>query len=164
MTIISFRSRASISYDARMSKTLDYAALSADYAAYHRTPGNQRSHMIGIPLIVFAVVVWTQIGSPFPLAALLLPVYFVWDARVGFLMTGFLAVCAALGPLLPLWTPWAAFIGGWIFQFYGHRVHEKNRPALLDNLRHALVGPAFVAEKLAGLRRKPGPGETPPAP
>lgn len=139
-----------------MGKRLDYAALSADYASQHRTRGNQRSHMIGIPLIVFAVVVWSQVGSPFPLAALLLPVYFAWDARVGFLMTGFMAACAAAGPLLPGWTPWAAFVVGWAFQLYGHRVHEKNRPALLDNLAHALVGPAFIAEKLAGLRSRPG--------
>jgi len=30
---------------------LDYARLSADYASQHRTAGNRRSHMIGIPLI-----------------------------------------------------------------------------------------------------------------
>lgn len=133
----------------------DYAALSADYAAYHRTPGNRRSHMIGIPLIVFAVVVWSQIGSPFPLAALLLPLYFSWNSRVGFLMAVFVSACAALGPRLPPWAPWAAFIAGWACQLYGHRVHEKNSPALLDNLWHTLVGPAFVAEKLAGLRDAP---------
>ena len=37
---------------------------------------------------------------------------------------------------------------GWAFQIYGHKRHEKNSPALLDNLAHALIGPAFVAEKL----------------
>lgn len=134
-------------------KLSDYAALSADYAAQHRSPGNRRSHMIGIPLIVFAVVVWSQVGSPFPTAALLLPVYFAWDRRVGLLLSAFVAVCALLGPLLPGWVPAAAFVIGWGFQLYGHRVHERNRPALLDNLAHALVGPAFIAEELAGLRR-----------
>jgi uncharacterized membrane protein YGL010W len=68
-------------------------------------------------------------------------------------MTLFIGACAALGTILPAWTSWAAFFIGWGFQLYGHRVHEKNRPALLDNLLHALVGPAFVAEKLAGLRK-----------
>lgn len=131
---------------------LDYAALSADYAAQHRTRGNQRSHMIGIPLIVFAVVVWSRLASGFPLAALLLPLYYAWDARVGVLMTLFIGACAAVGTFTPAWTSWAAFVVGWAFQLYGHQVHEKNRPALLDNLAHALVGPAFVAEKLAGLR------------
>lgn len=129
---------------------LDYARLSADYASYHRTPGNQRAHMIGIPLIVFAIVKWTQIGSLFPLAALALPVYFLWNRRIGWIMTGFITACAAAGALLPAWTAPAAFIVGWVFQIYGHKVHEKNSPALLDNLAHALIGPAFVASKLAG--------------
>lgn len=135
-----------------MKKALDYASLSADYAAYHRTRGNQVSHMIGIPLIVFAVVRWTQIGSAFPLAALGLPVYFLWDKRVGLMMAGFIAACAAAGPYLPWWSAWSAFVVGWVIQIWGHQVYEKNSPALLDNLLHSLVGPAFVAEKFAGLR------------
>lgn len=129
---------------------LDYKRLSADYASYHLTEGNQRSHVIGIPLIVFAIVKWTQIGSAFPLAALVLPVYFLWSGRLGWIMTGFIAACAAVSVALPMWTALTAFILGWVFQIYGHKVHEKNSPALLDNLTHALIGPAFVIEKLAG--------------
>lgn len=127
---------------------LDYARLSADYASQHRTPGNRRSHMIGIPLIVFAVVKWTQIGSFFPLAALVLPVYFLWNRRVGWIMTAFIALCAAVAAFTPVRASIAAFVAGWLFQIYGHAMHEKNRPALLDNLAHALIGPAFIAEKL----------------
>lgn len=130
---------------------LSYARLSADYASYHLTEGNQRAHMVGIPLIVFAVVKWTQIGSFFPLAALMLPVYFVWNRRIGLIMAVYIAACAALGAVLPAWGAWAAFIVGWAFQIYGHWAHEKNSPALLDNLAHALIGPAFVAGKLFGL-------------
>lgn len=127
---------------------LDYARLSADYASYHLTEGNQRAHKVGIPLIVFAIVKWTQIGSFFPLAALVLPVYFLWNRRIGWIMAGYIAACAALGAALPGWAAWAAFIVGWAFQIYGHWAHEKNSPALLDNLAHALIGPAFVAGKL----------------
>lgn len=129
----------------------DYARLSADYATYHLTEGNQTAHKIGIPLIVFAVIKWTQIGSFFPIAALVLPVYFVWNKRIGFIMTGFIAACAVVGWFLPGWTAWAAFVVGWAFQIYGHKVHEKNSPALLDNFAHALIGPAFVAEKIFGI-------------
>ena len=129
---------------------LDYARLSADYASYHLTEGNRRAHMIGIPLIVFAIVRWTQIGSFFPLAALVLPVYFLWNRRIGWIMSGFIALCAVVGAFVPMWTALAAFVVGWAFQIYGHQVHEKNSPALLDNLAHALIGPAFVAEKIAG--------------
>ncbi len=132
---------------------MDYGALSRDYARYHTTEGNRRMHALGIPLIVFAIVKWSQVGSAFPLAALVLPVYFVWDKRVGWLVGGFIAASALLGVLLPGWTAWAAFVIGWGFQLYGHRVYEKNSPALLDNALHLLIGPAFVAEKLAGLER-----------
>ena len=128
----------------------DYASLSADYASHHRTAGNRRAHMIGIPLIVFAVVRLSQIGSPFPLAALALPVYFVWSRRLGWIMTGFIAACAAAGTLISARAALGILVAGWMFQIYGHAAHERNRPALLDNLIHALVGPAFVAEKLAG--------------
>lgn len=132
---------------------MDYPALSRDYARYHTTPGNRRMHAIGIPLIVFAIVKWSQVGSAFPLAALVLPVYFVWDKRLGWLIGGYIAACALLGAVLPGWTAWTAFVVGWVFQIYGHQAYEKNSPALLDNALHLLIGPAFVAEKLAGLRR-----------
>lgn len=128
----------------------DYKRLMADYASYHLTEGNQNTHTIGIPLIVFAIVKWTQLGSPIPLAVLVLPVYFMWSRRLGWIMAAVVAHCAVLGYLLPGWTAWVSFIVGWGFQIYGHEVYEKNRPALLDNLTHALIGPAFVIEKLAG--------------
>jgi len=133
---------------------MDYAALSADYAEYHRTPGNRHCHAIGIPLIVYAVVAWSRIGTPFPFAALILPLYFLWDARVGALMTAFIAVSAVVAAYAPSWSTWAAFIIGWAFQFYGHAVHEKKSPAFAKNLSHLLIGPAFVATKLAGLDKK----------
>ena len=47
------------------------------------------------------------------------------------------------------------FVGGWIFQFVGH-VFEGRRPALMDNLFQAFIGPMFImAEALMalGLRR-----------
>ena len=130
-----------------------YAALSADYGEYHRAPGNRRCHVVGIPLIVYAVVAWSRVGPGLPLAALLLPVYFLWDRRIGFLMASFMAACALAAARLPGWTTWAAFIVGWAFQFYGHAVHEKRSPAFSKNLVHLLVGPAWVASELIGLRR-----------
>ncbi len=129
---------------------LDYVRLSADYASYHLTEGNRRSHAVGIPLIVFAIVRWTQVGSFFPLAALVLPVYFLWNRRIGWIMAGYISACAIVGAFSPMWLAHVAFVVGWGFQIYGHKVHEKNSPALLDNLAHALIGPAFVAEKLFG--------------
>jgi uncharacterized membrane protein YGL010W len=132
-------------------KLADYAALSADYAGYHATAGNRRCHAVGIPLIAYAVVAWTCVAG-WPSAALVLPLYFAWDARVGAMMTVFVAASALLAARLPFWTSAAAFVVGWAFQFYGHVVYEKKSPAFTKNLAHLLVGPAWIASKLAGLR------------
>lgn len=137
-----------------MTVLLDYAALTADYAEYHRTPGNRSCHAIGVPLIVYAVVAWSRVGTPLPIAALLLPIYFLWDARVGWLMTSFIAVSALIAARVPAWTSWAAFVVGWAIQFYGHSVYEKKSPAFAKNLAHLLVGPAWVATKVAGLSKR----------
>jgi uncharacterized membrane protein YGL010W len=50
-------------------------------------------------------------------------------------------------------------IAAWVGQLYGHKVHEKRSPALLDNLPQALLmAPLFVVievlHKLFGYRRK----------
>jgi uncharacterized membrane protein YGL010W len=133
-------------------RTADYAALSADYAGYHRTRGNRLCHAVGIPLIVYAVVVWTRVRGV-PVVAALLPLYFVWDARVGALITAFVAACALAAAFLPPWAAWAAFLLGWAFQFLGHAAWEKRSPAFAKNAAHLLVGPAWIASELAGLRR-----------
>jgi uncharacterized membrane protein YGL010W len=132
---------------------LDYGALSADYAEYHRTRGNRLCHMIGIPLIAYAVVDWSRFGTALPVAALLIPVYFLWDLRIGALMAAFIAGSALLGARLPAWTAWAAFVVGWAFQFYGHVAYEKKSPAFTKNFAHLLVGPAWIAAELAGLKK-----------
>ena len=133
---------------------LDYRALSTDYAAYHQTKGNLVCHSVGIPLIMYAIVAWSRVGTPFPIAALLLPIYFLWDWRIGAIMTSFIAVSALVATAVPAWTSWAAFLVGWAFQFYGHSVYEKKSPAFAMNLTHLLVGPAWVATELSGLRAR----------
>lgn len=133
-----------------MPELPDYLSLSADYAEYHRTPGNRRCHLVGVPLIAYAVTAWSCFGSGLPVAALLLPIYFLWDGRVGAVLTLFMAVSALLAARLPGWTSWAAFLVGWAFQFYGHAVHEKKSPAFAKNLAHLLIGPAWVARELTG--------------
>ncbi|MFI5345220.1 MAG: Mpo1-like protein [Elusimicrobiota bacterium] len=135
-----------------MPETFGYRALSADYAEYHRTRGNRACHAVGIPLIAYAVIAWSCFGSGLPVAALLLPVYFLWDIRIGALMTTFIAVSALLAARLPVWTSWAAFLIGWAFQFYGHAVYEKKSPAFTKNFVHLLVGPAWIAAELAGIK------------
>ncbi|KAG7194642.1 uncharacterized protein KQ657_004318 [Scheffersomyces spartinae] len=44
----------------------------------------------------------------------------------------------------------AIHIASWLAQFYGHGIHEKRAPALLDNLLQALVlAPFFVVFEVA---------------
>lgn len=133
-----------------MPESASYRALAADYGAYHRARGNRVCHAIGIPLIGYAVTAWSCFGTGLPATALLLPIYFRWDRRVGFLMTAFIGAGAVLAAVLPGWTAAAAFVTGWIFQFVGHAVYEKKSPAFMKNLDHLLVGPAWIASELAG--------------
>lgn len=128
----------------------DYAALLADYGSYHRTAGNRRFHAVGIPLIAYALVAWSCIGSGLPIAALLLPVYFLWDPRVGAALTVFVAASAVLATRLPGWTGWAAFAAGCLCQYLGHVVCEKRRPAFTKDLAHLLIGPAWLVRELTG--------------
>ncbi|MFI5361472.1 MAG: Mpo1-like protein [Elusimicrobiota bacterium] len=133
---------------------MDYAALSADYGEYHRARGNRACHAAGLPLIVYALTAWSRFGTPCPFVALILPLYFIWDGRVGAIMTAFIAAGALAAGHLPGWTSWAAFSIGWAFQFYGHAVYEKRSPAFAKNIAHLLIGPAWVATELFGLRKR----------
>jgi uncharacterized membrane protein YGL010W len=132
----------------------DWPALSAEYAADHATRGNRVCHAFGVPSIAYAVVALSRVGPGVgvPTAALLLPLYFSWDRRIGVLMTLFVAGSTAAAALLPAWSPYAALAAGIVFQAAGHSVFEGRRPAFTRDLLHLLVGPAWVAAELTGLR------------
>jgi uncharacterized membrane protein YGL010W len=59
-------------------------------------------------------------------------------------------------PLL-MWSAAAMlFLVGWSFQFLGHAVFERRRPAFVDDLSQTLIGPMFVVAKMLvrfGMRR-----------
>lgn len=142
----------------------------ATYASYHRDPRNQLTHMIGIPAIVFSLLV--------PLALARLPGGVSWAMLVAALaLAGWIALDRTIGlamliilvPMLVIaeWiaarfgttTVWIVFgvffVGGWIFQLVGH-VWEGRRPALADNLFQAFIGPMFImAEVLMRFGFKP---------
>ncbi len=58
------------------------------------------------------------------------------------------------------WSFAVLFVGGWALQILGHAAFEGRRPALLDNLFQAFIGPMFItAELMTALgprRRLPG--------
>lgn len=134
-----------------MSKPwFDWPELSRDYAAYHTRPENRLCHLAGIPLIMLAIVRWTQVGV-FPWAALVLPLYLFWEPRLGLIMGVVLAAMALVARALPVWAAPAAFVAGWVFQIIGHEIFEKKKPALLSNPIHALIGPLWILKEV--LRR-----------
>ncbi|KAG5365613.1 putative endoplasmic reticulum membrane protein [Yarrowia sp. B02] len=85
-------------------------------------------------------------------------VYIRLDPPFGLLAASILLPACAYFPRLT-WGPESGsvnmlagilFVISWIAQFYGHGAHEKRAPALLDNLRQALVlAPFFVLFEIA---------------
>lgn len=157
----------------------------AGYAAYHRDRRNVATHLVGVPAIVFAVVVLLSrpvLGeaggvplTPALVVALAAAAYYiVLDRPLGLAMAGALAAMLALAaPLAAASTGvrlgWGAglFVAGWIVQFVGH-AYEGRKPAFLDDVTGLLIGPLFVAAELAfamglraslraGIERRVGP-------
>ena len=144
------------------------------YAAVHRDARNKATHFIGIPMIVFSLLLaltqWQfQIAGHHTSAAAVLAVLAVlgWmtlDLWIGVVMVAIMlvmwyaaeALAGALGTPSAVWIGFAAlFVVGWALQFLGHH-YEGKRPALIDNLFQGFIGPMFlVAEILvvSGYRR-----------
>ena len=143
------------------------------YAAYHRDRRNIATHFIGVPMIVFAILlalatVAIPVGTmTITLAAILAIVscayYLKLDLALGITMLVVLfLMCAgasemtarmSTGPALA----WALgfFVVGWAIQFLGHKF-EGMKPAFYDDIMQLLIGPLFVcAEAFFMLGAKP---------
>jgi len=135
--------------------------LMVQYARYHRDRRNIATHMLGIPLIVFAIGVFLArahfeaAGIAFTLAEGVWLLAALWYVTRGHLLLG-AATSAASGLLFALAHPFAsgttgswlgaglvAFVTGWVLQFIGH-YYEGRKPAFVDDLVGLLVGPMFV--------------------
>jgi uncharacterized membrane protein YGL010W len=147
-------------------KTLDQQL--AVYAAYHRNRWNRLTHFIGVPAIIFAILIpmsWVSLAEDVSLAHVflgaVLAYYFLLDVPLA-LATAvasaalFLAAKLAAGTGIASGWIWFGvfFVGGWIFQLVGH-VFEGRKPALADNLFQIFVAPIFlVAEAFFALGLK----------
>ena len=147
-----------------------FARQLAMYASYHRDERNRATHFIGIPAIVFSILVPLAlartaggISAAMVVAILAVIGWVALDRVIG------LAMAVVMLPMLIVaeWiartygstTAWIVFavffVGGWIFQLVGH-MWEGRRPALADNLFQAFIGPMFImAEVLIWLGLKP---------
>jgi uncharacterized membrane protein YGL010W len=141
----------------------------AVYAAYHRNRWNRLTHFIGVPAIIFAILIpmsWVSFGEGVTLAHLflgaVLAYYFLLDVPLA-LATAvavaalFHAAKLAAGTGVASGWIWFGvfFVGGWIFQLVGH-VFEGRKPALADNLFQIFIAPVFLAAEMffaLGLKR-----------
>lgn len=139
--------------------------LLIQYARYHRDRRNIRIHLVGIPLIVFAICVLLARPSFMLLGVMLTPAWVVWAVTAlwyltrGNLVLG-VAVALVNAALTALahavadgsttqWLGWGigAFVVGWIVQAIGHWF-EGRKPAFIDDLIGLLTGPMFVTAEV----------------
>lgn len=140
------------------------------YASVHRDWRNKATHFVGIPLIVFSLLLllslWRfELGGrewTVSLAVAIVAVlgWIALDLGIGILMGALMApawyaaeaLAGALGSPSATWTAFTVlFVGGWVLQFLGHH-YEGKRPALLDNIFQGFIGPMFlVAETVVVL-------------
>lgn len=139
----------------------------ASYASVHRDRRNKATHFVGIPIIVFSLLLilslWRfEIGDrhwTLSAAATIVAVlgWMALDLAIGIVMgvimgAAWYAAQALVGALGSAHSVWIAFlvlfVGGWLLQFLGHH-YERKRPALLDNIFQGFIGPMFlVAEAM----------------
>jgi uncharacterized membrane protein YGL010W len=152
-----------------MSDSLDsvFARQLATYASYHRDARNRATHFIGIPAIVFSILVPLALVRVDGVSAAMLVALLAVMGWIALDRTIGLAMLVMMVPMLLIaewvagfgsataWTVFAIFfVGGWAFQLVGH-VWEGRRPALADNLFQAFIGPMFImAEVLMALGLK----------
>ena len=135
-----------------------FARQLAVYASYHRDERNRATHFVGIPVIVFSILVPLAL-APFGfglswaavIAVLAVIGWMALDFTIGLamvvLMLPFVLIAEWIARSYGTTTAWIVFavffVGGWIFQLVGH-VWEGRRPALADNLFQAFIGPMFI--------------------
>ncbi len=139
------------------------------YAAYHRDRRNKATHFVGVPAIVFAILIpmsWVEIGAGVTLAQVfvvaVLAYYILLDAQLA--LATMVAVAALLYAAESAAAKGAAsgwiwfgifFAGGWALQLVGH-AFEGRKPALADNLFQIFVAPIFLVAEVffaLGLKR-----------
>ena len=142
----------------------------ASYAAVHRDWRNKTTHFVGIPIIVFSLLLVLSLGRfelggrdlTLSLAVAIAAVlgWMALDLGIGLVMALLMAVswfaagalAGALGSASAVWMAFIVlFVGGWALQFIGHYYFEKNSPLLFGDLTNTLVGVVWAAKEWADL-------------
>ena len=143
------------------------------YAAYHRDRRNIATHFVGVPMIVFAIVLAlanvTIVAGPIAitLAAVVSIAACVYYLKLDLVLGIAMAVvmfllCAGASEMTHRMSTgmslaWAGgiFAVGWAIQFLGHK-YEGVKPAFFDDAKQLIIGPLFVcAEAFFLLGAKP---------
>lgn len=131
------------------------------YKSVHLNKKNVRTHLVGVPLIIWAVMVLLNLvvvplpfeslqSIPLVVIAVILVItyYFLLNIRLAigqvlfFLPLLYVSFIVAKMPEA-IWIGVAVFVVGWVIQFIGHH-YEKAKPAFVDDLNQLLIGPLFV--------------------
>ncbi len=137
----------------------------ATYAASHRDMRNRATHFVGIPVIVFSLLLvltlWRfqfagrEVSLALMVGGLGILGWLALDLAIGIVLAVMMlpawyaaeALAGELG-VSGTWTAFGAlFIAGWAMQFFGHHFEGK-RPALLDNVFQAFIGPMFLVAEI----------------
>jgi uncharacterized membrane protein YGL010W len=134
------------------------------YAAYHQDARNKATHFIGVPVIVFSLMIplgllrvdlgGFALSPAIVVTSLLVLYYLALDVPLGLAMAAVFALMLwgaeplSQAPLLAS-LAWfvVLFVGGWALQLWGH-VYEGRKPALVDNLFQIFVAPIFLAAEV----------------
>ncbi|KAJ3098350.1 hypothetical protein HDU96_011131 [Phlyctochytrium bullatum] len=153
-----------------MSSLFNFERQFVGYAAYHHNKINQWVHFVCVPIILWTALVWLHNAPsiqvegwplekelPLNIATLLTVIYsgyyIALHPVIGGLMTPIMILLCHTAKLFldtkmevnPNVVAAILHTISWIAQFLGHGLAEKRRPALMDNLLHAVVlAPFFV--------------------
>jgi uncharacterized membrane protein YGL010W len=138
------------------------------YKSVHLNKKNVKTHFVGVPMIVWSVMVLFSLielpiligegvnSTPLTFAMISLLALFIYY----FMLHVSLAVGQVLF-LIPLlysahlvsqmphagWIALAVLFVGWVIQFLGHH-YEKAKPAFVDDMNQLLIGPFFLMAEL----------------
>ncbi|REL26596.1 DUF962 domain-containing protein [Thalassotalea euphylliae] len=138
----------------------------SNYKSVHLNKHNIKTHVIGVPLIIWAVALLLNlvsfdarvmgedfaIGLASVVGLCVLAYYLVLHVALA------LMIACIFGPLIystqffvgveyPAALAIGVFIVGWLFQFIGH-AFERAKPAFVDDINQLLIGPLFLIAEL----------------
>jgi len=138
-----------------------------DYEACHQNKLNRVLHLIGVPAIIVALMIffsWIRVdffsyislSVSWLIVFAILIYYGFLDIKVTLAMSVFYIILNFIVSLVvgvkPSWASFSFFIvllvGGWVLLLFGHFL-EKEKPAFTKNLVHLLIGPIFIVNEVA---------------